>query len=262
MDAVVRITGAEPWSATGSGPRGAVGVIVVHDFAGSPVSTRPLGQALAAAGYAVEVALLPGHGTVYRELAETRYPDWYGALERVLDHLAGRVGRVVVIGHGAGGTLALELACRRAESVDAVVVINPLVLDPTPILTGRAAWLGYLVPFVPRRLVAMPQDDLALPSGVGGSYRMVSTRALQSLVAALPEVRARLAALEQPLLVVRSNEDHVVGIEGARALPGLVGSRDIRELVCERSYHLPQIDYDATLVEDGVRDFLADVVPV
>jgi len=108
----------------------------------------------------------------------------------------------------------------------------------------------------------MRQDDLARSDGVSGSYGLVSTRALRSLLAALPAVRRQLPALEQPLLVVRSSRDHVVGTDGSRALPNLVGSRDVREIVCQHSYHLPQIDYDAQRVQDGVEAFLADVVPL
>ena len=53
------LPGAEPWSAPG-GPHGA---LVLHGFTGCPQSMRGLAQALAAAGFAVELPLLPGHGT-------------------------------------------------------------------------------------------------------------------------------------------------------------------------------------------------------
>ena len=40
-----------------------VGVLVQHGFTGNPVSMRPWAEDLAARGYAVEMPLLPGHGT-------------------------------------------------------------------------------------------------------------------------------------------------------------------------------------------------------
>src|SRR5262249_23658650 len=74
------LTGAEASSAEGaaSGPeaRQRTGVGVIHGFSGSPVSTRPLAEALAALGFRVEAPRLPGHGTHPRDMARTRYADW------------------------------------------------------------------------------------------------------------------------------------------------------------------------------------------
>ena len=47
------LAGAEPFSATG----GPVGVLVLHGFTGNPQSMRPLANAFAAAGFAVELPL-------------------------------------------------------------------------------------------------------------------------------------------------------------------------------------------------------------
>ena len=56
---------ARPFSAPGvrDADGRLVGVLLSHGFTGSPVSMRPWGEHLAAAGYAVEVPRLPGHGT-------------------------------------------------------------------------------------------------------------------------------------------------------------------------------------------------------
>ena len=51
----------------GTGPR--VGVVMSHGFTGSPHSVRPWAEHLAAAGYAVRLPLLPGHGTTWQDMA-------------------------------------------------------------------------------------------------------------------------------------------------------------------------------------------------
>ncbi|WP_246354762.1 alpha/beta hydrolase [Nocardioides ungokensis] len=43
-----------------------LGVLLLHGFSGSPASMKPWAHALAERGYAVEVPLLPGHGTAGR----------------------------------------------------------------------------------------------------------------------------------------------------------------------------------------------------
>ena len=76
--------GAEPFSAPG-GPHGA---LVLHGFTGTPQSMRGLAEAFAAAGYAVELPLLPGHGTSVDDMATTTFADWSEAVARAYDELA------------------------------------------------------------------------------------------------------------------------------------------------------------------------------
>ncbi|MCC5947680.1 MAG: alpha/beta fold hydrolase [Nitriliruptoraceae bacterium] len=252
--------GAQPWSAPGHGRRQAVGVAVVHGFTANPIGTRPLGQALAAAGFGVEVPCLPGHGTSAGDLATTRYDDWADAVERVLTHLADRHERVAVVGHSMGGTIALDLAARRADLVDALVTINPQVLDRPGALAALGPALSRIVPFLPRTALGLPVDDLARSEVQEHAYRVVSTRAATSLLAQLPRIRRGLYDIDQPILVVRSPQDHTVDPGNALAVMELVGSGDLRELVCERSFHVPQLDHDAPLLEATVVRFLDEVV--
>ncbi len=260
MEAAVSIPGAEPWSAVGRGRRGADGVILVHGFTGNPVGTRPLGQHLAAQGYSVEVPLLPGHGTSHHDLARTRYADWYAAVERVLEHLVSRCRQVAIIGHSMGGTIALDLAARRADDIAAAVVINPPVRIPPGPLSRLSGILQYVVPFAPRELAGMPADDIALDGVEEGSYALVPARAARSLLLELDRVRAGLLDVTAPLLVVRSREDHTVAPSNALEVLELAGSRDLRELVCHDSYHVPQLDEDGPLVADTISAFLDEVL--
>jgi len=261
VDAMVSTPGAEPWSSTGHGRSGRVGVLVVHGFTGNPLGTRPLGQRLAAEGHCVEVPLLPGHGTSHRDLARTRYEDWHDAVATVLDHLVDRCDRVVLVGHSVGGTIVLDLASSRPEDVDGVVVINPMVSSPKQLLARLAPLIAQLVPFLPRDLAEMPTNDLARPDVEEHAYALVPLKALQSMLRQLPRIRNQLLDLTQPLLVVRSPQDHTVPQGSSVELMQLVGSGEVRELVCERSYHVPQLDYDAEEVEDAVAAFVGEFAP-
>jgi len=259
VEAVVAIPGAEPWSARGEGERGEVAVVVVHGFTGNPIATRPLGQRLAAEGYTVEVPLLPGHGTNHRDLGATRYRDWAGAVDRVVDHLSAGCRTVVLVGHSMGGTIALDLATRRRQDVDAVAVVNPLVLEPTQALARAAPVLQHVVPYVPRDLAGLPSDDIARPGVEEGAYSVVPAKAARSLLVQLPRIRARLSGLTQPLLIARSPEDHTVPAENARRLRELVASEEVTEVVCDRSYHVVMLDYDARRLEEALVGFVGRV---
>jgi len=235
-------------------------VIVVHGLTGNPITTRPLGQYLASEGYAVEVTLLPGHGTSHRELARMSYRDWYGAVDRVVDRFHVRCDAVVLIGHSMGGSIALDLAARRPADIDAVVAINPIVRPPAGPLTRLSPLLAPLVPYLPRDLVGLPTDDIAIDGVEDGAYALVPARAARSLLVELDRIRNGLLEVVAPLLVVRSVEDHTVDPINALEVLELAGSRDLRTLVCHHSYHVPQLDQDAALVADTISSFLDDVV--
>src|SRR6478672_7114068 len=113
------LPGAEPWSAAG-GPAGA---LCLHGFTGNPSSMRGLAEAFAAAGFAVELPRLPGHGTDIADMLTTSAVDWARAAEEAYVDLAARCDRVVVCGLSMGATLSAWLATRHPE-IAGLVVIN------------------------------------------------------------------------------------------------------------------------------------------
>src|SRR5437763_7746764 len=119
------LAGAEPWSAQG-GPDGA---LVLHGFTGNPQSMRGLAEALAGAGFAVELPLLPGHGTSIEDMLPSRWDDWSEVADGAYTELAGRCRRVVVVGLSMGGTLAIWLTTHHPE-IAGLVAINPFVEPP------------------------------------------------------------------------------------------------------------------------------------
>ena len=68
----------EPYAHDG----GPVGALLCHGFTGSPAALRPWAEYLTGAGFSVELPRLPGHGTHWRDMALTRWPDWYAEIER------------------------------------------------------------------------------------------------------------------------------------------------------------------------------------
>jgi carboxylesterase len=83
------LAGAEAWSSPGGGAHGA---LVLHGFTGNPNSMRGVAEALAGAGFAVELPRLPGHGTDLDDMLDTTFGDWSAAAE---DEPAGPMGELV-----------------------------------------------------------------------------------------------------------------------------------------------------------------------
>ena len=253
MSAPVR-PGAEPLSVDGHGDLAKIGILVLHGFTGSPVSVRPLAERLSKRGFAVEMPRLPGHGTQPRDLLPTRYADWRAEALAALTRVRARTQQVLVVGLSMGGTLALDLAT--TEAVDGVVTINAQILDRGGLIVKLAPIIEKLIPLAPASAAGLTKNDIK-KGGDEDAYTWVAAAAGNSLVRALPEVRARLKSLTCPLLVIYSRDDHSVPPDNSKALSSLVGtpSAHVAVLELQDSYHVATLDNDLPLIDDKVASF-------
>jgi carboxylesterase len=245
------LSGCEAWSSPGNGPRGGVGIVVSHGFTGNPTSTRPLGAALAARGFAVDVVRLPGHGTHWRDMKHTRYRDWRGEVERAVERMAAQGKRTLLVGISMGGTITLDLACARPDVLVGACVINGAYLDRAGLVAKLAPILQYVLPVVPAKAAGLAANDIAR-GGDERAYPMVPTRAARSAMIELPRIRAAASGLRVPIVIAYSPQDHSVPAENSRTLLRMLAGKDATELVLPRSFHVATMDHDAELIVDAV----------
>jgi carboxylesterase len=246
--------GAEPVSREGSGALASVGILLVHGFTGSPTSLRPLCDLLSKRGFAVEMPLLPGHGTAPRDLLPFRYADWRAEALSALEKLRARTKHVIAVGLSMGGTLVLDLAS--SARMTGAVTINAQILDRGGAVVKLAPLIEKLVPLAPASAAGLTKNDIK-KGGDENAYDWVAAAAGNSLVRALPEVRARLKDLTVPLLVIYSRDDHSVPTANSKAIPGLVGTKpeDVTVLELQDSYHVATLDNDLPLLDERIASF-------
>lgn len=239
------LAGAEPWSAAG----GDSGVLVLHGFTGSPQSVRGLAEAFAAAGFTVELPLLPGHGTRVEDMLRTRWEDWLGAAEESCADLVARCERVVVAGLSMGGTLALWLAAHH-EGLAGLVLVNPLVQPPS------SAALDAMAQAVREgaTTTAAIGSDIAAPHVTELAYGATPLAPLVSLMEAAERLRRDLERIRCPVLLFSSREDHVVPPASGDLVVSAV-SGPVERVWLERSYHVATLDYDRAEIEEGAVAF-------
>lgn len=245
------LPGAEPFSAAG----GPVGVLLCHGFTGCPQSLRPWAEYLAAAGLAVELPLLPGHGTRWQDLALTRWTDWYAEVDRALLGLAGRCTSVVVMGLSMGGCLALRLAEAHPDLVAGLVLVNPSLTQPA------ATTARMLRPRVGLPVLRGVLSDIKAPGAREVGYETIPLAAALSLADLWRHTVADLGRVSAPVLLFRSAVDHVVAPDSARLLRAKIGSSEVEERVLPDSYHVATLDADAPTIFTGSLDFVRRVVP-
>lgn len=241
--------GAEPFSAAG----GPAGVLVVHGFTGNPQSMRPLAEALARAGFTVELPLLPGHGTALDDMLPTRWPDWLGAAEAAYDELAARCPRVVVAGLSMGGTLATTLAATRPATAG-LVAVNPAVDPPAP------SFRDMLRELLAAGTTVMPAigSDIAKEGVVEAAYPGTPVEALLSLCEGEDALVAQLADVRCPVLLFTSRQDHVVPPFSSDVLADRV-SGPVERVWLERSFHVATLDHDREEIEARTVEFARKV---
>lgn len=242
------IPGAEPWSHVAAD--GAAGVLALHGFTGSPASMRGVAEAVASAGFHVELPRLPGHGTRVEDMLPTRWADWAGEAAAALDRLADRTDRVVVAGQSMGGSLALWLALRRCRH-DGLVLVNPATQpQPADVRAMIAELLADGMDVVPGG-----ESDIAEDGAVDISYPGTPLAPLISFLDdGLAPMTDRYGELAMPLLLFTSRQDHVIEPRQSEHLAATYGGPvDHRWLV--RSYHVATRDLDRHDIEAATVEF-------
>lgn len=231
---------------------GATGVLFLHGFTATPWTLRNWADAVAAAGYAVSVPRLPGHGTSWRELEVTDGRDWYRAAERAWLDLNARCDQVFVAGLSMGGALALRLAQEygEADGVAGLILVNPA-------LSGRPKLA--LVPLA-KHLVRTTNSigsSISKPGVTEHSYPRTPLKAVHAMMRLWADVRARLDLVHCPILLLRSRADSVVPATSGDMVLRQVSSDDIVEVALERSDHVAPMDHDAEEITAQSLAFLA-----
>jgi carboxylesterase len=245
------LPGCEPWSSPGGGPNG---VLVLHGFTGSPVSMRPLSEAFAEAGFAVEMPRLPGHGTAVEDMIETGWDDWLTEADRALSALQARVpdGQVVVAGLSMGGALTAALAQGRPE-LAGIVLINAPVGVPEDMAAAVEEMIAGGM-----EVMDSIGGDIADPDADEASYGETPLRPLLTMIMAGQDVRDRLGEIQQPTLIITSRQDHVVNPEDSDVLAEQI-SGPVERLFLEKSFHVATLDYDKAELEAAAVAFALKV---
>lgn len=211
---------------------------------------RPLAEALAGAGFAVEMPRLPGHGTDTQDMVETGWDDWLTEADRALGAVQARTagGRVVVVGLSMGGALTLALAEGHPE-LAGIVLINTPAAAPAELAAGIEEMLAGGM-----EVMDSIGGDIADPDADEASYDETPLRPLLTMIMAGEDVRAGLPEIQVPTLIITSRQDHVVSPDDSDVLAAEI-SGPVERIWLEKSFHVATLDYDRAEVEHRTVEF-------
>jgi carboxylesterase len=210
-------------------------VVAFHGFGGTAAELRPVLEVIARAGYAVDAALLKGHGTRVEDLQEATFDGWVDAARARVAAETARHGRVVLLGFSLGGLVALG---------------NALTVKP------HTRW-----PFAIWEMSRRPMIDVYMLKPQAGdlvdqalmetlvTYDRHPLRSAREVWLAGPRVKAGVGRIACPTLVLHGRRDRVCSWRNAAWLAEHVGTRDVGVRIFEESAHV--------LCCDGERDEVA-----
>jgi carboxylesterase len=203
----------------------------------------------------VSLPLLPGHGTRWQDMQLTGWRDWYAEVDRALRELLERCSQVFVFGLSMGGTLTLRLAARHGDAISGLVVVNPAIRIHSPVARALPV-VRHLVPSVKG-----VTNDIAMEGREERAYDRTPLHAAHSLNQLFRLVDASLPEVTQPLLLLRSRQDHVVPSSDSTRVLSRISSLDVKEIVLEQSYHVATLDHDAERIFEESHAFIGRLAP-
>lgn len=235
-------------------PGNEIGCLLLHGFTSSPDELRELGDHLAGRGYTVLGVRLFGHATRERDMNRARYRDWIASAEDGFHMLRPNCEHMVLIGLSMGAVLSLILTARWTTS-GVVAMGTPFKLPNDPRLPF-ARPLSFIWPRVPKPKSRRHEDE-EWPPHV--AYEHYPTHAIAELNELLAVMRASLAEVTAPVLLMHALEDSAVDPEHLHMIQSELRSAESRSMLIEDSGHLIPVDDQRQRAFRAIAEFVKEV---
>jgi carboxylesterase len=234
-------------------------VVAMHGFGGTAAELMPLLDRVAQDGYAVDGALLAGHGTAVEQLQDVTFDGWVAGVRARAEAAATRVGRVVLLGFSLGSLVAMEIASEKPPWLSGLVVLGNALTLRAPTSLALRLWQLTGRPMPDVYLLKPRAADLVDPAAMDAilTYDRHPMRAALEVFLAGRRVRDVVGRIACPTLILHGRRDIVCSWRNATWLAQRIGSRDVTLRIFEKSAHVLCCDGERDEVGREVAAFLA-----
>lgn len=244
-------------------------VLLLHGLAASPLEMRYVARALHRDGFSVHVPHIHGYGF---GATATDSREWHDRACAIFEKLQRQYRTVSIGGLCIGAVLALSVAAEKCRDVAALSLLSTtLFYDGWSVPWYRFLLpLGYYTPL--RRVYAYRERE---PYGLKNeTLRQRIARASRQAAltdvgaTSLPmnhiyhamrlirDVKRGLDRVTAPALLVHAVDDDTTSVKSMDFVAGRIGSRVVRKIFLNDSYHMVTMDNERALVARETRDFL------
>lgn len=221
-------------------PGGPVGILMLHGFMGSPLSSRDMATYLNERGLTMHCPLLPGHGHLPSRMKGVSRKDWIASAENALIEIRAMCDEIFIIGHSMGSVLGAHLVTNN-DDIRAMGMLAPLYEEPDKRMILLAG-LRYVMPwFYPLKMLKRhkdmiyqrvldfdptldlddPEVQAALPDAT-----KIPTSALDEMRKMAKYGRKLWPQFNRPALILQGDHDPAVDPEKARNIYDAIPNPD------------------------------------
>jgi carboxylesterase len=255
---------------------GRVGYLLFHGLAGTPLELRFVARSLNGAGYTVHCPQMAGHCGTTADLKAVRWQDWVAGAEKALTELRKECDTVFVGGTSMGAIVALHLAARRPDDVQALTLFAPTLW-----LNGWAVpwytdlfrlvqqdWCADLFEFTRPHPYGIKDDRIraflvgamntAASTGSSAEAGLMTSpgRAVLELKRLVTAAKKRLSSIKHPVLIVHPREDDLSSIKNALYLERHLGGL-VQTCTLDDCYHMVTLDKQRDVLVERTKAFTA-----
>lgn len=240
------VTAALPFTLSGND----IGIVIVHGYGGSIADYRALGQLLNARGYSVFGIRLAGHGQGQAALRHSTLSEWQSSVSAGVKLARQTCRQVFILGSSFGGVLVLDEAEKDRNIAGLILVNTALSYSGGGVFQGFVLRLMKLItPDYPKK--GLSEEERQTAQRIGSSSAWPIDGIIATSRFAGRSVVPRLPLITTPTLIMRSDNDPVVGTKNSERLAHLLGSVDKELVTIPVSTHRPFRSPEAN-------DFMAD----
>ncbi len=230
-----------PYTLQGDPDGRRVGVLVLHGFMGSPLSSRPMAEYLNAEGLFVHCPLLPGHGNYPGKLRGVSHRAWLAEAEEAYRFTKSACDDLFIIGHSMGNILGAHVALKFGDA-RGMAMLAPIYDVPDP----RLRYVKYARFFLPwyyphkskresmqhlvreRVLDFDPTIDYDSPEFQAQLPQVsrVPISGMHEMVCMIEKGRALWPKLDIPARIFAGEDDNAAPPENARRIFALLPTQD------------------------------------
>lgn len=218
---------------------------------------RTLGEFLNHKGYSVLGVRLAGHATRPKDMIGSNWTEWTASVEDGYHLLRGVADHIYLIGLSMGGALSLLMSTQ--VNVNAVICISTPAQLAKDWRLNFTEWIGRFKPYL-RKTPGPPGNGWVDPEAWRDhiSYLENPTRSIGQLKILLGEMRAVLAKIDRPVLLIHSRDDRYVMPENMENIfAGLINSPDKTKIYITGSGHVATLDAARNQVFQAIYEFIA-----